>query len=417
MIQYNCQKCGGTLESPSSMAGQEDQCPLCGQVCTVPQKPAGHTPLVAIICGGAVLVVVAALAIALWPREVQPSKPAPTFQAQEQLAQAPSAGSPEPKAPAQSATGTPVATKPRSPAPSRGSEPVPGTAETAGEQGISVSVPSWEENPVAYEVAKTKKMDERVMTPHGPAHKTGTSTTTTPYMVYRGAATITNKAARPRTLSLSIDKASKRALQHLPAPKPLSLSAPKGGWGYWGVTPKEIVVPAGKTAKVKVLLGAWKFWFDHATSERRSRLDKLRAACKVVVIPRDEANKLKPTPPASSPAPAKAGSKSSPVVAPKGNGKVVIRLVNETSAALNVHLTRGTWSIRKKILSGKTIELRLPPGKCRGSISYWDGSKLVGMAMSCMITKSELWRVTIQQYGTSPFTMRIDKSPLQEQEK
>lgn len=38
MIQYKCAKCGATLESPSSMAGQEDKCPLCGQKCIVPRR-------------------------------------------------------------------------------------------------------------------------------------------------------------------------------------------------------------------------------------------------------------------------------------------------------------------------------------------------------------------------------------------
>ena len=36
MIQYRCTKCGTILESPDSMVGQEDKCPLCGQVCVVP---------------------------------------------------------------------------------------------------------------------------------------------------------------------------------------------------------------------------------------------------------------------------------------------------------------------------------------------------------------------------------------------
>lgn len=36
MIQYKCVKCGAAIESPSSMAGHEEKCPECGQLCTVP---------------------------------------------------------------------------------------------------------------------------------------------------------------------------------------------------------------------------------------------------------------------------------------------------------------------------------------------------------------------------------------------
>lgn len=37
MIQYKCSHCGTKLESPPGMAGQEDRCPVCGQLCAVPQ--------------------------------------------------------------------------------------------------------------------------------------------------------------------------------------------------------------------------------------------------------------------------------------------------------------------------------------------------------------------------------------------
>lgn len=30
MIRYKCPGCGVLLESPSSMAGQQDRCPMCG---------------------------------------------------------------------------------------------------------------------------------------------------------------------------------------------------------------------------------------------------------------------------------------------------------------------------------------------------------------------------------------------------
>ena len=38
MAQYKCPKCRVWLESPSSMGGQEDTCPACGQACKVPDE-------------------------------------------------------------------------------------------------------------------------------------------------------------------------------------------------------------------------------------------------------------------------------------------------------------------------------------------------------------------------------------------
>jgi len=35
MIQFKCSNCSAVLESPSSMLGQEETCPQCGQVCVV----------------------------------------------------------------------------------------------------------------------------------------------------------------------------------------------------------------------------------------------------------------------------------------------------------------------------------------------------------------------------------------------
>jgi len=64
MIQYACAKCGAMLESPRSLAGQQDKCPLCGHVCIVPSAK----PRVALILGlaGLCAVLVAAAAIVLW---------------------------------------------------------------------------------------------------------------------------------------------------------------------------------------------------------------------------------------------------------------------------------------------------------------------------------------------------------------
>ena len=92
MIKYKCANCGATLESPSSMAGQEDKCPLCGHLCTVPESK-GQTPLVLGICGGSAALVVLVVAIVwLWPRGNE-SAGTPG----EQLSRAPSAADPKPK--------------------------------------------------------------------------------------------------------------------------------------------------------------------------------------------------------------------------------------------------------------------------------------------------------------------------------
>ncbi len=40
VIQYKCAKCGATLESPDSMVGQQDNCPMCGQAGVVPSPQA-----------------------------------------------------------------------------------------------------------------------------------------------------------------------------------------------------------------------------------------------------------------------------------------------------------------------------------------------------------------------------------------
>ncbi|MCD4823995.1 MAG: hypothetical protein K8S55_05270 [Phycisphaerae bacterium] len=54
MIRYKCIKCGSTLESSSSMAGQEDKCPVCGQVCVVP-KSIRRVLIIISVCGGGFL--------------------------------------------------------------------------------------------------------------------------------------------------------------------------------------------------------------------------------------------------------------------------------------------------------------------------------------------------------------------------
>ncbi len=92
MISYKCSKCGAILESPKSMAGQEDKCPLCGHVCALPESK-GRMPLIMGICGGGGAVVVLVVAIVwLWPHGNESAGPPG-----EQLSRAPLAADPKPK--------------------------------------------------------------------------------------------------------------------------------------------------------------------------------------------------------------------------------------------------------------------------------------------------------------------------------
>lgn len=74
MIQYNCPQCGEALESPSSLAGKQDTCPLCGYACTIPQAPS-RKPIILATAGAAVAVLTVALLLLLWPYEDEPSDP------------------------------------------------------------------------------------------------------------------------------------------------------------------------------------------------------------------------------------------------------------------------------------------------------------------------------------------------------
>ena len=42
MIRYSCPSCGASLESPTSLAGQFDECPLCMSKNTVPTSPSNR---------------------------------------------------------------------------------------------------------------------------------------------------------------------------------------------------------------------------------------------------------------------------------------------------------------------------------------------------------------------------------------
>ncbi|HOD80019.1 MAG TPA: hypothetical protein PKG77_01285 [Phycisphaerae bacterium] len=65
MIRYKCERCRATLESPPSMAGQQDQCPLCKHVCTVPQRKKGVGKIVA-LCLVGLLAVAIIVGSGLW---------------------------------------------------------------------------------------------------------------------------------------------------------------------------------------------------------------------------------------------------------------------------------------------------------------------------------------------------------------
>jgi len=70
MIKYECPKCGTALESPSSMAGQEDQCPLCKHTCTVPERKTGRRVFIGSCVGGGLLLAVALTVVLVpWARE------------------------------------------------------------------------------------------------------------------------------------------------------------------------------------------------------------------------------------------------------------------------------------------------------------------------------------------------------------
>ena len=64
MIQYSCVKCGSMLESPNSMAGRADKCPLCGATCIVPYV-AGQGRLPVIVAGGGIVLAIIIVAVIL----------------------------------------------------------------------------------------------------------------------------------------------------------------------------------------------------------------------------------------------------------------------------------------------------------------------------------------------------------------
>ncbi|MBN1942140.1 MAG: hypothetical protein JW849_02495 [Phycisphaerae bacterium] len=163
------------------------------------------------------------------------------------------------------------------------SQPSPGTNESASKPELSISVPAWETKTVDHEETQIQKLNDMVMTPHGPAHKTGTRTTITPYTIYQGVVTITNSTKNPKTISLSIDNDTQQSLDQLSLSQS-RLPVPVGGWGYWKITPNKITVPARSTKKVNIQLGARKFWYEYANAKKRSELDTICAATRIVSV-------------------------------------------------------------------------------------------------------------------------------------
>ena len=66
MIRYKCRKCGATLESSSSLAGKEDKCPICGQVCIVPWRRAASSLLRKFTISGIAVVLIAVICLSMF---------------------------------------------------------------------------------------------------------------------------------------------------------------------------------------------------------------------------------------------------------------------------------------------------------------------------------------------------------------
>ena len=60
-IQYNCKKCGNLLESPTSMLGQEDQCPICKNICILHEQKKQYSKLLIISSGAAIVLIIVTL--------------------------------------------------------------------------------------------------------------------------------------------------------------------------------------------------------------------------------------------------------------------------------------------------------------------------------------------------------------------
>jgi len=65
VIHYACRKCGAELTSPSSMAGRQDRCPLCGEVQIIPRRKSRLLPALGLCL--AIALMVSMIVVAVWP--------------------------------------------------------------------------------------------------------------------------------------------------------------------------------------------------------------------------------------------------------------------------------------------------------------------------------------------------------------
>ena len=75
MIQYECPKCHGALESPTSLAGQIDVCPRCQHNNTVPRTTSIPWLTISIYIGGSALILAVIIGVVMWTHMDNPRKP------------------------------------------------------------------------------------------------------------------------------------------------------------------------------------------------------------------------------------------------------------------------------------------------------------------------------------------------------
>lgn len=63
MVQYKCPKCAALLESPDASAGQQEQCPACNELCTVPPPKEGRPLLIGLVSASAFFLLILTVVI------------------------------------------------------------------------------------------------------------------------------------------------------------------------------------------------------------------------------------------------------------------------------------------------------------------------------------------------------------------
>jgi len=131
MIRYTCGQCGAKLESPDSMGGELDKCPMCGFACAVPRPKPPKRRAFLIVGGAAGVLVGAVLAVVITFALTSGTGPSPS----------PPKGSPGPKPTAKAVA---QAVKPK-PAP----DPQPALDFFNSLGGVQVELaPSWKSTPI-----------------------------------------------------------------------------------------------------------------------------------------------------------------------------------------------------------------------------------------------------------------------------